>query len=62
MSDKIIIEVNTGMVTAVWSSNPEIEVRIVDWDNAANGDEEIQALAEDDIAYQNLIAGMYEVA
>ena len=31
--DKIIIEVSQGLVQAVYSSNPNINIRILDWDN-----------------------------
>ena len=30
--DKIIIEVSQGLVQAVYSNNPDIEVKILDWD------------------------------
>ena len=32
---KVIIEVNGGVVQAVYTRNKNIEVELVDWDNAA---------------------------
>ena len=31
--DKIIIEVSGGVVQAVYSNSPNINIRILDWDN-----------------------------
>ena len=47
---KIIVDVSGGNVQAVYSSDPDIEVRMCDWDNAACDDEykaECEKLAEE---------------
>lgn len=56
---RIIIEIEDGMVTAVWSQDKNITVDIVDWDGALTSediDEEnrrIMKIVNDDTSYQN---------
>lgn len=56
---RIIIEIEDGMITAVWSQDKNITVDIVDWDGALTSediDEEncrIMKIVNDDTSYQN---------
>lgn len=38
MANKILIDVQGGVVQAVFSNNPDIEVCLIDWDSIGDGD------------------------
>lgn len=56
--DKIVIEVSENRVSAVWSSNPELQVEVLDWD-ICEFDAKMGALEFDDDAYAEKIRGLY---
>jgi len=59
-SPKIIIEVSGGIVQAVHSDDPDIDVTIIDHDNAESGDLTEEQRADYDASVL-LIEGMTEV-
>jgi hypothetical protein len=48
MASQLIIEVSGGVVTEVYSSDPDTEVILIDWDtDGSSEDEEIVAVHDD---------------
>jgi hypothetical protein len=39
MTTKILIDVQGGVVQAVFSNNPDVEITLIDWDNIKDGPE-----------------------
>jgi hypothetical protein len=37
MTTKILIDVQGGLVQAVFSNNPDVEIALIDWDNIKQG-------------------------
>ncbi len=54
--DKIIIEVSGGLVQAVYSNNPTITVKLLDWDNI-----DTDNMTTEELQMQNEIKQMKEI-